>query len=165
MWTLKLILESEKASIFSPRESTCEISEFEKFLSIKPSLTDSQLLQDFDSIISALNKMLKDCGARENLFRLEGGRIKAIPLFTSIGRKKGVGTLRLYCIRYSERLLIVGNGGIKKVKKYEENSALKSIVDTLRQIDSKVFSKARKKKISFDNYKEFKNLLETIIIK
>lgn len=64
--------------------------------------------------------MADDCGARENLFRPEGGKIKAVPLFIAQRRKRGVGTLRLYCIRISDKILVVGNGGIKKVAKYED---------------------------------------------
>ena len=44
------------------------------------SLPDPQLKKDFDAIISVIKKMVDDCGARENLFRLEGKNIKAIPL-------------------------------------------------------------------------------------
>ena len=36
------------------------------------SLPDPQLKKDFDAIISVIKKMVDDCGARENLFRLEG---------------------------------------------------------------------------------------------
>lgn len=164
MWTLDLIQESEHAAIFSPKESACEMSEFEKFLSIKSSLKEPQHLQEFDSIIAVLGKILKDCGARENLFRLEGGRIKAIPLPLYGTKKKGIGSIRLYCIRYSEKLLIIGNGGIKKMKRYEDDPMLKSMVDILRHIDIIITKESKKKHVSASEFDDFKHILETITI-
>jgi len=40
----------------------------------------------FDAIVSAVDK-IREVGARENLFRPEGRRIKALPLFISSNNK------------------------------------------------------------------------------
>jgi len=102
MWTIKLIEESDKAAIFSPLDSNSQDTEFEKFMSNHSSLTEPQLKYDFDAIISAIGKILNDCGARENLFRPEGNRVKALPLWAY---QKG------------------------KVQKYEDDPNIKSIVE------------------------------------
>lgn len=83
MGKIELVIESDSISIYSPRFDGEAMTEFEKFLSIKDTLPHQQLKKDFDAIIVAIQKMRLDCGARENLFRLEGGNIKAIPLCTA----------------------------------------------------------------------------------
>ena len=118
MGKLELVIESDNVSIYSPKYDGDTQTEFEKFLSDNCSLPHPQLRKDFDAIIALIKKMVDDCGARENLFRLEGKNIKAIPLCIEQRRRREVGTLRLYCIRISERILVIGNGGIKKVRKY-----------------------------------------------
>ena len=52
--------------------------------------------------------------------------------------------LRLYCLRLSDRVLIVGNGGIKNTKTYQEDENLNGYVITLQKLD-KLLSKAVKK--------------------
>ena len=59
----------------------------------------------------------------------------ALPLYSTIRDKKKHGTLRLYCIRISDNLLIVGGGGIKATRTYEEDEVLSEKVKTLQLID------------------------------
>ena len=101
MGRLELVIESDNISIYSPKYDGETQTEFEKFMTNNNSQPQPQLKKDFDAIIAVIKKMIDDCGARENLFRPEGNNIKAIPLFIEQRRGKGVGTLRLYCIRIS----------------------------------------------------------------
>ena len=80
MGKLELVIESDNVSIYSPKYDGETQTEFEKFMSDNGSLPQLQLKKDFDAIIAVIKKMVEDCGARENLFRLEGKNIKAIPL-------------------------------------------------------------------------------------
>ena len=64
-------------------------------------------------------------------------RVCAIPLLTSY-RQKQKGTLRLYCIRISDKLLITGGGGIKTTRTYNEDDTLANHVKTLQMIDEKL---------------------------
>ena len=80
MGKLELVIESKNVSIYSPKYDGETQTEFEKFMCENGSLPDPQLKKHFDAIISVIKKMVDDCGARENLFRLEGKNIKAIPL-------------------------------------------------------------------------------------
>ena len=164
MGKLELVIESDNLSIYSPKFDGEVQTEFEKFMSDNGSLPHPQLKKDFDAIIAVLRKMVDDCGARENLFRLEGRNIKASPLCVEQKRSKGVGTLRLYCIRISEKILIIGKGGIKKVRKYEDDPVLKDIVDRLRSIEHKIYVAARKTKADYEDYQEVKIIIETITI-
>ena len=65
-------------------------------------------------------------------------RICAIPLLIKPRDKSKHGTLRLYCIRVSNNLLIIGGGGLKVSDKYQENDVLAKHVSTLQAIDSKL---------------------------
>lgn len=108
--------------------------------------------------------IIDDCGARENLFRPEGNNIKAIPLCIEQRRGKGVGTLRLYCIRISRKILIIGNGGIKRVKRYEDDPILLDIVNKLRSIEHQIFIGTRKIHADYDDYQKVKMIIEAITI-
>ena len=164
MGKLELVIESDNVSIYSPKYDGETQTEIEKLLSESGSRPHPQLRKDFDAIIALIKKMVDDCGARENLFRLEGKNIKAIPLFIEQRRRRGVGTLRLYCIRISERILDIGNGGIKKVRKYEEDPVLLDIVEKLRSIEHQIFFETRIVHTDYEDYQKVKTIIETITI-
>lgn len=164
MGKLELLMETDKVSIYSPKYDGEEMTEFEKFLLNHSSHSEAQLKCDFESIIAAIDKMLKDCGARENLFRPEGRNVVAIPLVIQQRRKKDIGTIRLYCIRFSDRLLIIGNGGIKTTRRYEDDPILADIVETLRKIEHSIFARSKKLKLDYDDFDTLKKILETTII-
>ena len=164
MGKLELVIESENVSIYSPKYDGEMQTEFEKFMSDNGSLSHPQLKKDFDAIIAVIKKIVNDCGARENLFRLEGKNIKAIPLCIEQRRRRGVGTLRLYCIRISEKVLVMGNGGIKRVRKYEDDPVLLDIVDKLRSIEHQIYIETRRIHSDYEDYQRVKTIIETITI-
>lgn len=164
MGKLELVIESDNVSIYSPKYDGETQTEFEKFMSDNGELENPQLKKDFDAIIAAIKKIIDDCGARENLFRPEGNNIKAIPLCIEQRRGKGVGTLRLYCIRISGKILIIGNGGIKRVKRYEDDPILLDIVNKLRSIKHQIFIGTRKIHADYDDYQKVKMIIEAITI-
>ena len=51
--------------------------------------------------------------------------------------------LRLYCLRISDQILILGNGGVKATRTYQEDSKLSGYVMDLQSFD-KVLLKAQK---------------------
>lgn len=55
-------------------------------------------------------------------------RVGALPIHKS--------RLRLYCLRLSDSVLIVGNGGIKDTRTYEENDELSGYVISLQKLDA-----------------------------
>jgi len=104
-----------------------QLSEFEKF--VKNFKDNAQLKRDYQIIIYALSKISKN-GALERYFRPEGkvnDRVCAIPVFS--------GKLRLYCLRISDKILIIGNGGLKNTKTYEESKELSGYVMDLQKFD------------------------------
>ncbi len=164
MGKLELVIESDNISIYSPKFDGETMTEFEKFMSNNGTLPHPQLKKDFDAIIATIRKMELECGARENLFRLEGGNIKAVPLCIEQRRIKSVGTLRLYCIRISDKLLVIGNGGVKKTTKYQQDSVLLGIVNQLKQIEHQIFVESRKIHAGYDDFDTMKSIIETITI-
>ena len=73
---------------------------------------------------------IADLGALERFFRPEGkmsDRVCALPVVKS--------KLRLYCLRLSDSILILGNGGVKKTRTYDEDDELRGFVVTLQNFD------------------------------
>lgn len=164
MGKLELVIETDAITIYSPKYDGESLTEFEKFMLNNGRLSHPQLRKDFEAVIAVIKKMTVDCGARENLFRLEGGNVKAIPLCTWQRRNRKVGTIRLYCIRISDRLLVIGNGGVKTVSRYEDDPALLGIVIQLRAIEHRIFVMSRKEHSDYDEFDKMKRILETISI-
>ena len=102
-------------------------SEFRKFL--KKFKDNAALNKDYQSILYALDRIIAK-GAFERMFRYEGkmnDNVVALPLDS----KK----LRLYCLRMSDQILIVGNGGVKETRTYDEDEELSGYVMDLQKFD------------------------------
>ncbi len=46
------------------------------------------------------------------------------------------GKLRLYCLRLSDKILVLGNGGIKATRTYNEDTELNGYVMDLQEFDA-----------------------------
>ena len=85
-------------------------------------------------------------------------------MFTSGQRNKAVGTLRLYCLRISERILIIGGGGVKKVQRFEDDAVLNGIVRGLRTVERKIKAAVRKSGIDMEDFEGMKDIVDDIEI-
>lgn len=158
------ITETDAVSIYSPLFDGEPMHEFAKFMNSNRNHTHPQLQKFFHTIITKIHKM-EECGAKENLFRYEGGNIKAMPLYVELpGINRKIGKMRLYCIRLSDKLLILGNGGVTTANKYEEDSFMKDCVDKLRNLEKRLWKEVRKAGTDYDDYKAVKQIIETITI-
>lgn len=83
---------------------------------------------------------------------------------TSGQRNKAVGTLRLYCLRISERILIIGGGGVKKVQRLEDDAVLNGIVIGLRAVERKIKAAVRKSGIDMEDFEGMKDIVDDIEI-
>jgi len=104
------------------------LSEFEKF--VQRFKDSAELKRDYQIIIYALSKIASQ-GALERYFRPEGkinDRVCALPVDS--------GGLRLYCLRITDKILIIGNGGVKTTRTYEESEELLGYVIDLQNFDS-----------------------------
>lgn len=85
--------------------------------------------RDYQRIIAALQAILR-IGALERFFRPEGDMndsVQALPIES--------GKLRLYCLRLSDQIVILGNGGVKNTRTYEEDPKLYGYVLDLQKFE------------------------------
>ena len=121
------ISESEKTALYSISFEKDGTTEFEKF--VEEFEQNAKYNRDYQRIIAALQAIL-NLGALERFFRPEGkikDSVAAIPI-------EG-GQLRLYCLRISEQIVILGNGGVKATRTYEEDSKLYGYVLDLQRFE------------------------------
>ena len=85
--------------------------------------------KDYQSILFALDRIIAK-GAFERMFRYEG-KMNDNVVALSLDSKK----LRLYCLRMSDQILIVGNGGVKETRTYDEDEELSGYVMDLQKFD------------------------------
>lgn len=129
---------TEATDIYSIKINGKENTEFHEFLINFKDADIRTLADDFNRILKSLQTIINE-GAKEYYFRPEGkmiDRVCALPLYTAPRRHKENGTLRLYCIRISDKLLILGGGGEKRTQTYEEDELLSAKVRTLQNIDN-----------------------------
>ena len=125
---LEHVKASETASLYTIIFENNDMSEFSKFMTRFKD--NGKLQRDYQLILYALQKILEN-GVFERYFRREGrmsDRVCALPIDS--------GKLRLYCLRISDKILILGNGGIKATRTYNENSELNGYVLDLQKFDA-----------------------------
>ena len=125
--TVELLTESEKASLYSISFEMDGTTEFEKF--VAEFEMNATYNRDYQRIIAALQAILR-IGALERFFRPEGDMndsVQALPIES--------GKLRLYCLRLSDQIVILGNGGVKNTRTYEEDPKLYGYVLDLQKFE------------------------------
>ncbi len=80
--------------------------------------------------IAKFVESIADLGALERFFRPEGKMSDGVCALPVIKSK-----LRLYCLRLSDSILILGNGGVKKTRTYDDDYELRGFVVTLQNFD------------------------------
>lgn len=122
------VQKTDIAGLFTICFEGDDATEFQKFIEIFKE--DATRKEELSVILTAINRMLNASGFLERYFRPEGkmgDHVVALP----VERTK----MRLYCLRMSDSVLIVGNGGIKRTKTYEEDESLNGYVITLQKLD------------------------------
>lgn len=124
---LVLVNETDKCTIYSIQFQSESESEFERFYN--KFKDDAIYNPDLMRIVAFINKIAQD-GAFERFFRPEGkmsDHVVALPVLTS--------KLRLYCLRLSDKILVLGNGGVKNSRTYNEDETLRGYVITLQNFE------------------------------
>lgn len=124
---LVLVNETDNCTIYTIQFEGESETEFERFYN--KFKDDAVYNPDLMRIVALINKIAQD-GAFERLFRPEGkmaDHVVALPVITS--------KLRLYCLRLSDKILILGNGGVKKSRTYNEDDTLRGYVITLQNFE------------------------------
>ena len=124
---LLLVNNADGCTIYTIQFLSESDSEFERFYTRFKD--DAAYNPDLMRIVALINK-IADMGALERYFRPEGklkDGVCALPVLQS--------KLRLYCLRLSDKILVLGNGGVKKTRTYNEDDTLKGYVLTLQNFE------------------------------
>ena len=124
---MDLVEQSEKVSFYSISFQMDRTTEFERFLSKFEE--EAEFNEDYQRILAALEIIL-DRGALERYFRPEGSindNLCAIPIES--------GNIRLFCLRISDQILILGNGDKKTRRTYQEDRRLLGYALDLQKFD------------------------------
>ena len=124
---LLLVEEAKNCTLYTIHFLSEEDSEFEHFFN--KFKDDVEFNPDLMRIVGFLGKVA-DFGALERYFRPEGKMEDHVVALPTVRSK-----LRLYCLRLSDKILILGNGGVKNTKTYEESKELNGYVLTLQNFD------------------------------
>lgn len=124
---LVLVEEAKKCTLYTIQFLSEDETEFEQFFN--KFKDDVEFSPDLMRIVGFLGK-IADFGALERYFRLEGKMSDHVVALPTVQSK-----LRLYCLRLSDRILVLGNGGVKNTKTYEESKELSGYVLTLQNFD------------------------------
>ncbi|MDE6636920.1 MAG: hypothetical protein K2K32_01640 [Muribaculaceae bacterium] len=118
---------NRKCTLYTIQFLTEDEAEYERFYN---RFKDDAVFNEDLMRIADLIDRIANFGAFERLFRPEGkmsDRVVALPIIKS--------KLRLYCLRLSDSILILGNGGVKNTRTYDENDELRGCVVTLQNFD------------------------------
>ena len=146
---IELFEECDKVNFYTLRFQD-EETEVDKFLDKFPE--GCKYDKEIDKIIKWIDQ-IGERGAHERYFRPEGKRsddVWAIPIDTK--------HLRLYVIRLSEHVVILGNGGIKTTKTYNEDPILNTYVELLQEVDGYIKGRIKNRQLSIYQKQLFGNL-------
>ncbi len=134
-YSIELVEENEHVNFYSIHLEGKELTELEVFFEKFPVGCDYD--EEIDVIITWMDK-IAETGALERYFRPEGrygDGVGVIPI--DVGNK-----VRLYCLRLSDKILVLGNGGVKDTATWQESEELapyvKLLIDTSRFISSRM---------------------------
>lgn len=133
-------LSGGAASIYSVYPDGSDKSAFEKFLAENVANHEEELL----SIISRLKSMGTVSGAREQYFKHNEGRPGDLvcALYDEPGR-----LLRLYCIRMGNALVILGGGGPKTVRAWQDDPKLSKEATKIIEISDLICERMQQREI------------------
>lgn len=122
--TILSLEQTEVAGLFTIIFEGEMQSEFVKF--VKKFKDDAVRKNELRVILNQIDTMLVK-GIEERRFRPEGKMsdgVTALPVY------------KIYCLRLSDSVLIVGNGGVKNTQTYEEDKDLNGYVISLQKLDA-----------------------------
>ncbi|MFC5270986.1 hypothetical protein [Adhaeribacter terreus] len=141
--------DSEKVKFYSLRIEDADYFETDNFIE---RFSDSEHKRDLEVIIEALQTIGGKRGAEERYFRPKKNA-RALPQI------KGA-KLRLYCIRVSNDIVILGNGDIKTARTDQECPNVGPIFEFMNKLEAAFTNKVREKEIIVGN----KNLIGDLIL-
>lgn len=141
-YTIELYEEADSVNFYTIRFDGEENTEFDKFIS---NFIEKKEFKKDLQIISRWISNIGQRGALERYFRRESRMsdgVSAIPI--------EVSKLRLYCLRISDNILILGSGGHKPKdqRTYNTDPQLNNCVETLAKLDAYIKAREAQNRIS-----------------
>ncbi len=136
-------LSGEECHIYTIQLAGKDRTEFEQFV--------NDYINDFENeVIDIYNRLKfigKETGAREQFFKLNEGKPGdlVVALFDSPDKK-----LRLYCIRFSKVALIIGGGGRKAVRTWQDDIQLCQSVRLMMNVSKIIYEAILDKYLKID---------------
>lgn len=136
-------LSSKKAKIYTIRIGNNENTLFEDFL--------EKNIDNFPSEISNILDRLKVIGERgafDSFFKLNEGKVgDGLAALYEVPTKK----FRLYLIKYSESYIILGSGGVKNVRTWQEDEILNAENKKLQFISKRITERMKEGELTWSD--------------
>lgn len=144
--TIKPFLQFEKVHYYTFQVDGHEETEVGKFFSrfVDEPEHDADLVNIHDWLVDIGNKR----GARPEYFRFEDSA-EALPPPQRFLMEMPVRDLRLYCVRLSEEIVILANGGIKTAQKVQDCPDLLPKFRFVRQVAVRITEMIKSKEFRF----------------
>jgi hypothetical protein len=147
---IELMEEHSAANFYTIRFKDESESGFDQFIS---QFDVEEYENDVDAIVYWMDK-IGALGALERHFKPEGHpRVGAIPIPPPSSR------LRLYCFRMCDEILILGGGGMKQTRSYQQDPVLMQHVTVIKRVGLKLL-RSVEKGTTFRNGKYLSGRLE-----
>ncbi|WP_121811331.1 hypothetical protein [Mucilaginibacter kameinonensis] len=131
-------LSGEQASVYSVTLEGDDGSLFEKFLEEYT----NDYKEEIKDLVTSLQKIGHKTGARADFFKVGEGRMKdnIDALFDEPDRN-----LRLYCIRFGRDCIILGGGGPKSTRSWQEDPNLSNQMEILMAIADRIHKRFKER--------------------
>lgn len=150
--SLEIFEEHDEVTFYTFRFLGDEFNEAEKFIL---NFIDKEKFEEDLGIITKMIEKIGKSGAEPRHFRNVGKMrddVASLPEYLYSSK------LRLYVIHISKNIVLIGNGGYKKTKTYNEDPFLDNCVSLLQTIDFKIKNNIKHKKLSIINRKLVGNI-------
>lgn len=137
-------LSGHRCSFYSVYVKEDNETLFDKFLKNH----EAEYGEALDNILDRIDLYAYKYGAKAKDFKFEGSKIGE---FAHALRDYPKKKLRLYCIRYSTTLVILGGGAPKNVDTWQEDDALKTEVEFMFEVADIIAERLESKEIRFSN--------------
>jgi hypothetical protein len=135
------VLEGDAGSIYTIQFERESPSEFDKFLANE--MVRGQKAS-FERLVSKLREMSNEYGFEAGLFKVEEGKRRDYVVALIEGK------IRLYCLRIDDTLIVVGNGGVKDTRTYQDDPHLNASVEDLQMVHDRLMKRIYSGRILVD---------------
>ncbi|MEK6476041.1 hypothetical protein WJR50_00860 [Catalinimonas sp. 4WD22] len=129
-------LSGDQATIYSIIESDNDDTAFEQFIAEHHTAYENEILD----IVNRIDSIGKVVGARDHFFKHNEGKPGDLvcALYDKPGRH-----LRLYCIRFGSVAIILGGGGPKNTRSWQEDEKLSQEVRKMMKVSEDIANRLR----------------------